>query len=738
MRAGMRDALLRIGAGIRRMPPRGLLALLAAGAFAPVIAATASIAGVGLAVVGVAGSVGANVLTDLISDVIGHLHMSSTSKELPRSVVEQELVERIEAVLDAGGNQADKLQAELAQVLREIGISQAVIAAVVESGNQESRLAMEEAFASLSADFAGFGFLLTDVSNAAVSIQETLQRQDVEHEADRQLLRQQSAQLALLRQELAVIERQTRYLYGIAVFAGSDQETARAADFEERYRRGIRELLDRVELFGLDLPRVPRSFRLGTAYVRLLLEQTGPSSRFGEEGLHLEDLLTNHQRILVEGAAGSGKSTVLRHLGLSALDGDLAGGLPRDWSLVPFFLKLRAFVHGDAIRLPGNPDEFISSIASPLSKDKPENWVSVLLGKGRAIVLIDGIDEIREADRPSVLDWLQQLTVWYPEAFYVATARPAAVKEQWRDDLRALGFVTARLEPMTSAQVEEFVDRWYRAAVEVGRVRNSFSFYLEPADGELIAARLKSDLTLNSDLQGLVTTPLLCAVVCAVYLNRRRIPRRRTELYETALNLLFERRDVMRGLRPSFRQLRSQQSRPMLSRIALWMLMTGQDAIPHPAALTAIADSIGPREFGHGELLAKRVERASYIRQQLLEQTGLVQEVGKGLIEFRYPSFQDYLAAAEIIRQDLIEYLIRSSHIPTYREVAVNVMELADLDTGRRLLTGLIERAEQENDPTSVQQLWLLAADCLDSVEYANDLVDRIQTGFHDMRSKDA
>ena len=80
-----------------------------------------------------------------------------------------------------------------------------------------------------------------------------------------------------------------------------------------------------MELFGLDLLRTPQSFRLGAAYINLLLEQTGPTSKSGER-LHLEDLLTSNQRILVEGAAGTGKSTVLRHLGLCALDGDLRVG----------------------------------------------------------------------------------------------------------------------------------------------------------------------------------------------------------------------------------------------------------------------------------------------------------------------------------------------------------------------------------------------------------------------------
>ena len=120
---------------------------------------------------------------------------------------------------------------------------------------------------------------------------------------------------------------------------------------------------------------------------------------------------------------------------------------------------------------------------------------------------------------------------------------------------------------------------------------------------------------------------------------------------------------------------RYDQSGPMLARIAFWMLITGQDSIPGPAALTAIDD------------LANRFDKpAPYMLQQLLEQTGLVQRVGKDLIEFRYPSFQDYLAATELIRQKLVDSLIINAHIPTYRDVVINVIELADTDTSQRLL----------------------------------------------------
>jgi hypothetical protein len=709
MRAGMGSALLRVGTGIRRMSPYGLVALLSAGAFAPVLVAVGGPAAA-VAAIGLVGSVGANVLTNVLSGAIDHLRHSKGGREPTQGEIEQELMTRIEAALFTRNAESESLRAELARALREIGMSQTALEAVVENGNQELLSAITESFKELSEHFVEFGFWLTDVRNAIADIQETQRRQDIEHQSDRQRSRRISAQLELLADQVTAIERNTR-LYGIVISTGSEQETAAAVSFEERYRRGIRELLDRVELFGVDLQGVPHSYRLGAAYVSLLLEEGGSRSRSSNR-LYLEEMLGTNQRILVEGAAGTGKSTVLRYLALRVLDGGLPGfGLVRGNSaLIPFLLKLRSLIKDDQLRMP-RPDDLIAQVAPLLNGQKPKDWEAGLLDGGRAIVLIDGIDEIRESHRPGVINWLRESIAWYPKAFYLVTSRPAAIHEKMREDLRDLGFATAKLEPMTGIQVDDFIDRWYRAAAGSDRYRQ----YGETADIEALARRLRDDLGSRSDLQSLATTPLLCAVICAVNLHWWHLPARRTELYDSALQLLLERRDVQRSIRGS-EQLRAHESQLMLARIAFRMLMNDEDSISRPSALNAIA-----------ELAEHSGYSADYMLQQLMEQTGLLQEASADLVEFRYSSFQDYLAAGEIIRQNLFRYLIINSHNPTYHDVVVNVTELVDLPAKRQLLAALMTRAEKETEASLRRQLWSLAADCLNGIEGVDDLAARIR-----------
>ncbi|MEU5674604.1 hypothetical protein ABZ749_30605 [Micromonospora sp. NPDC047753] len=69
----MADAVRRGGAGLRRASAPALVALLATAAIAPVVAVGTPTGPVLMAGAGVLGSVGANVLTDVLAEVVARL-----------------------------------------------------------------------------------------------------------------------------------------------------------------------------------------------------------------------------------------------------------------------------------------------------------------------------------------------------------------------------------------------------------------------------------------------------------------------------------------------------------------------------------------------------------------------------------------------------------------------------------------------------------------------------------------
>jgi len=505
-----------------------------------------------------------------------------------------------------------------------------------------------------------------------------------------------------------------------------------AARFETHYRDGLLPELDQEHLFGLQLPLDEQTYQLSTAYVSLTLQWTGggydaagrmvgdvgtgPDDRRtgirrpGDIGnaMRVEDALAAHPRLVLEGPAGAGKSTLLRRLAVHALRGDLPDQLAAWRGKVPFLLQLRNFVKDGGLTLP-SPEDFVAAAAEPLAGEKPDKWVSGLLRSHRGLVLVDGVDEVPEEHRVAVLEWLLRQARLYPEAVYLLTSRPAAMQEEWRERLRRADFVTARLEPMTQRQVEDLIDRWHRAAP-----------YLDPQAAARCAASLKDALVARRDLAQLATTPLLCAMLCALNRNNNEyLPRGRVALYNDALTMLLERREREQRIQTSPFRLTRDQLEPMLSRLAIWMTMNGRRTIPRDTALRMIDEPLRRVRGGQLSEAGRTTETAltpETALRHLVERSGLLQEPTVDLVEFRHPSFQDYLAAVEVFHQDYLEHLLRNAHDPLYHDVAIMAVGQTQRDPVRQhqLLAGLISRAA--GDREHGRRLWLLAAACIADV----------------------
>lgn len=96
---------------------------------------------------------------------------------------------------------------------------------------------------------------------------------------------------------------------------------------------------------------------------------------------------------------------------------------------------------------------------------------------------------------------------------------------------------------MGGADTGRFVGRWFSAARATASSDTERSA-LEGLEGSLLGV-----LRTQRDLAQLSTTPLLCALICALHRDRRgHLPHSRMELYEAALSMLMVRRDRERSI----------------------------------------------------------------------------------------------------------------------------------------------------------------------------------------------
>jgi len=210
LQAGIRTWLLRTARNgrheLRGISAPAVLPMLCAAAFGPALA-DADGPAPGLARMGVLVSVGADVLARLLEGASSRARSASAdAPDLTRSL-EAEISRSVREVLDAGGPGAGELRSDIAMVMREIDAGGTAFRAAIEAGDEELEREVLAALESLGAEFGDMAFMLSDLARAAGEIQDSLGGQDVELRAARERAVRQSADVRMIREELAVIEQ---------------------------------------------------------------------------------------------------------------------------------------------------------------------------------------------------------------------------------------------------------------------------------------------------------------------------------------------------------------------------------------------------------------------------------------------------------------------------------------------------------------------------------------------------
>ena len=351
------------------------------------------------------------------------------------------------------------------------------------------------------------------------------------------------------------------------------------ARFEANYRQAVSRAVDYLDLFGVDVEPQSKRYQLSVAYISLTLQASTngtESSALVPAELLLEQLPLQQGRLLIRGDAGSGKSTLFRWVALMAAsagtllprkpDADNERKASNAWyTRVPILIRLRDCKNG---RIP--PISEFAQHTSRFLESPPTGWIQSVLEQGRALVLLDGVDEVPRIDRQAIYADIENLVGTYQGCYYVLSTRPAAVETDW---LKPLGFHEASLNPLSILDRDRLIDRWHEAvAKELDRAG-------KPSAGmRLLAEGLKAQFLQNSPIARLATNPLLAAVICALHQKRQQeLPKSQSELCEALCHMLLERREKESHLDASvssdaYRTLTYSQRKQIVSGLAHYMV----------------------------------------------------------------------------------------------------------------------------------------------------------------------
>ena len=412
--------------------------------------------------------------------------------------------------------------------------------------------------------------------------------------------------------------------------------------------------------------------------------------------------LARHDKVLLRGLAGSGKTTLVQWLAVSAAREDLPDDMAYLRDRIPFVLPLRTLTrHGE--RLPA-PDRFLPAVSCPLSP--PEGWADRVLTAGRGLILVDGIDEIPEAERDRARRWLRDLLDTYDaDNRWLVTSRPTAVRDDW---LAEDGFAELTLSPMSTAEVATFVQRWHRAAGPEA----------QPYERPLLDA-----LRTTPDVAALATNPLMCGLICALHRDRRGfLPHGRKALYEAALSMLLLRRDRERDMgTPYGIELGEAAQIQLIQRLAYWLTLNGRTQMDRSHAESVVRSAVPaiPEAAAHGDPDA--------VFALLLHRSGLLREPTPDTVDFVHRTFQDYLAAKALVDQWDIGVLVGHAGDDQWEDVIRMAVAHARPRECAEIFGELLKAADAAEDRRTQLRIVVVAATALDhAIEVAPEIRERI------------
>ena len=209
--------------------------------------------------------------------------------------------------------------------------------------------------------------------------------------------------------------------------------------------------------------------------------------------LTLLDALRGNAHLLLVGHPGSGKTVALAHLSAQIA---LGQHLPENLKNA-----LPLLVHtADLQLLPADPESLLAPLLGAISHVCPsltlarlENFLPAALSSGRAILILDGLDELPPPDVTDRVAYIGSLLQKYPAMRAVATASP-----DFFDGLTRLGFVPLTLASWDEAKRGELINRWSDLWIaHIGPLTNG----ADAVDPVLLNAWLINDRTILSPLE---------------------------------------------------------------------------------------------------------------------------------------------------------------------------------------------------------------------------------------------
>ncbi|MDY7006335.1 MAG: HEAT repeat domain-containing protein [Cyanobacteriota bacterium] len=307
-----------------------------------------------------------------------------------------------------------------------------------------------------------------------------------------------------------------------------------------------------------------------------------------------------------------------------------------DW--LPILIRIR-----DLAR---HPDKSILEYARIFAektmavKTLPTGFFEHWLEDGRALILLDGLDEVaEEGKRYDVVKRIENFLGQFDRNRAIITSRPAGYK---RDFFRTEEFPHYQMQSFDDEKISAFINNWYD------------SRFRDKGEAERRKESLRKALDDNDRIKLLARNPLLLTIIALIHRYQAVLPKKRFELYDAAVKTLLTSWDANKEIsnQEVFKYLDLDDLRRLMELLAFWVHTQGN-----------VGDNEGGTLIDRDELIEQLSREIKTLKQVQLyqakeeaerfvelirERTGLLNEQGQDFYGFVHKTFQEYLCAEEI------------------------------------------------------------------------------------------
>lgn len=420
---------------------------------------------------------------------------------------------------------------------------------------------------------------------------------------------------------------------------------------EEIYRKNLRANLSTTKILGNPTPisiediytdvyvhDAPSAFRVFSQDF-LDGEFAKTNSVPSMERHHALDISRGGENLFVLGRPGSGKTTFLKYLAILACKGSIRK--------VPIFVTLKD--------LTDSKKGIISYICEQFDVcnfPDAEPFVLSLLGKGEALILFDGLDEVGDqyGTRNQLIREVNNIAKKYRKCQFCLTCRTAATDYSFEQ------FKYLEIADFTQDQQRTFIKQWYSGKRDI-----------------LTRFEQGWDDSYNNGLRELGKTPLLLTLLCLSFDQTLSFPARLVDLYKEAIDALLRKWDSSRLIvRDDFyKNLSHSRREHLLERIASYFYFSSKAVFQREELEIQIQKYLS----GLPDKEITTPADAKTVIRQIEAQHGLIVERASRIYSFSHLTVQEFLTASYVTKNPQRDTYVQLAKLglqdPKWREVVL-------------------------------------------------------------------